>query len=227
MKTLIALTTALLIGSGLDGRAQEAKDAPKKSEKPDAKIVADQLPSYPLDTCVVSEEGLHDMGEPLDYIHEGRLVRLCCKGCIKGLKRDAEGALAKLDAAVVEAQKASYPLETCPISGEKLGGMGEPIDFVHGTRLVRLCCKHCTKEVAKSPKKYLEKVDAALIAQQKKAYPLDACPVGGDKLGEDAVDHLYGTRLVRFCCKRCVKSFRSDPDPVLAKLDAAGGQKGM
>ncbi len=54
---------------------------------------------YPLDVCVVSGEPLGSMGEPYIFDHEGREVRLCCKGCLKKFQEDPEKYLAKLDAA--------------------------------------------------------------------------------------------------------------------------------
>lgn len=69
--------------------------------------------AYPLDTCVVSGEKLEgDMGGPVDYVHkeEGkpdRLVRFCCKGCIKDFKKDPVKFLKKIDDA--PAAKAGQP----------------------------------------------------------------------------------------------------------------------
>ena len=80
------------------------------------------------------------MGDPIELVTGTRLVRLCCKGCIKGYKKDPAKYLAEVDQALIKAQRASYPLRTCPVSGEELGSMGEPIDLLYGTRLVRLCC---------------------------------------------------------------------------------------
>ena len=48
----------------------------------------------------------------------------------------------------------------CPVSGEKLGSMGEPVDVLYGTRLVRLCCKSCGKEMRKDGAAVVAKVDA-------------------------------------------------------------------
>ncbi|CAM3063646.1 hypothetical protein [Rariglobus hedericola] len=72
-------------------------------------VRADESPAaaaYPLKTCVVSGDALgsDDMGPPIDYIHkeEGkpdRLVRLCCKACIRTFKKDPAAYLAKIDAA--------------------------------------------------------------------------------------------------------------------------------
>ena len=216
----LALLAALVAGV-----AAPRQEAPAKQEVPaaDAAIVAQQLPSYPLVKCPISDEPLDAMGGPLDITHEGRLVRLCCKGCLKGLKKDPAAAIAKIDQAVIAAQKASYPLETCPVSGEKLSAMGEPVDHVVGTRLVRLCCKDCIPTVQKDPGKVLAKVDEALIAAQLKTYSATECPVSGKKLEAGGANVLYGTRLVRFCCKECPDAFKKEPEKYLAKLD--GGSK--
>lgn len=59
-------------------------------------------------------------------------------------------------------EKKTYPLTTCVVSGEKLGGdMGDPYVFTHNGREVRLCCKSCLKDFKKDPSKYLKKLDEA------------------------------------------------------------------
>jgi hypothetical protein len=204
---------------------QEKAAAPAADPAADAKVIAAQLPSYPLTTCPISNEALDAMGKPFELVHEGRLVRLCCKSCVKEFKKDpaaSAAVLKSIDEGVIAAQKASYPLTTCPVSGEELGSMGEPLDVVQGTRLVRLCCKGCLKGVQKDPGAALAKVDAALIEQQKKSYPLTTCLVSGEELGADAVDHLYGVRLTRFCCEKCIAGFTKEPAKYLATLDKAG-----
>ena len=55
-----------------------------------------------------------------------------------------------------------YPLKTCVVSDEKLGGdMGEPYVFTHAGREIKLCCKSCLKDFKKDPAKYVKKLDAA------------------------------------------------------------------
>ena len=67
------------------------------------------LAAYPLKTCVVSGEPLKGgMGAPVDYIHKeagkpDRLVRFCCKACLKEFKKDPAKYLAKIDAAAAAA----------------------------------------------------------------------------------------------------------------------------
>jgi YHS domain-containing protein len=61
-----------------------------------------------------------------------------------------------------EGVPASYPLKTCPVSGEKLGEMGKPHKVSHDGTDVYLCCKKCTKEFDKDPAKFTKAVKDAL-----------------------------------------------------------------
>jgi hypothetical protein len=55
-----------------------------------------------------------------------------------------------------------YPLKTCVVSDEKLGGdMGEPYVFTHNGQEIKLCCKSCLKDFKKDPAKYMNKIEAA------------------------------------------------------------------
>lgn len=225
MKLLpIALAGLALSGLALAFQEKAAAPAVAQDAAAEAKLIAQQLPSYPLSQCPISDEKLEAMGKPVDLVHEGRLVRLCCKSCIKEFKKDPATAAAiikSIDEGVVKAQKASYPLAKCPVSGEELGSMGDPIEFVSGTRLIRLCCKGCVKGVQKDPAKALAAIDAALIVEQKKTYPLTTCLVGGEDLGSAALDQLYGVRLTRFCSEKCAASFAQQPAKYLATLEQA------
>ncbi len=77
------------------------------------------------------------------------------------------------DAAWLAKAKAEYPLKTCVVSGEEVGGsMGEGIDFVYKQegqpdRLVRFCCKDCRKDFDKDPAKYLKLIDEAAAKAKK------------------------------------------------------------
>ena len=64
-------------------------------------------------------------------------------------------------------------------------------------------------------------------------YPLKTCVVSGDKLDGDMgapLDYVYkqdgkSDRLVRFCCKHCVKDFQKDPAKYLKMIDDAAAKK--
>lgn len=226
LRTLAA--AALLAGGVALAASQDSggalASAAGKAAPSDAEVIAQQKPSYPLTTCPISGEKLGGMGAPVDKVVDGHLVRLCCGHCTEALMKDPKAAIAKIDEAVIRVQKPMWPaaLTACPVSGETYE---EPVDFVYGTRYVKLCCNNCKRGFAKSPDKFLAQIDRALIADQKKTYPLDTCPISGEKLDEDAKDVLYGVTLVRFCCGKCAASFEKNPEPVLEKVEAARKEK--
>ena len=51
---------------------------------------------YPLDTCIVSDNELGSMGDPISYNYNGQEVKFCCKPCIKKFKKDPEKYLKKI-----------------------------------------------------------------------------------------------------------------------------------
>ncbi|HSU55016.1 MAG TPA: YHS domain-containing protein [Candidatus Dormibacteraeota bacterium] len=69
----------------------------------------------------------------------------------------AFGALA----ADKDAKLKPYPLETCVVSGEKLGEMGKPFVHEYQGREIKFCCKNCLKDFNKEPAKYVKKLEEA------------------------------------------------------------------
>ena len=51
-----------------------------------------------------------------------------------------------------------YPLKVCVVSGEELGGMGEPYVHEHNGTTVKFCCKPCLKKFNEDPEGYLAKL---------------------------------------------------------------------
>ena len=116
------------------------------------------------------------MGPPVDHVHNNRLVRFCCKMCRRNFKKDPAKFIATLDAAVIEQQRKTYALETCVVSGSKLGSMGDPVEVVIANRLVRLCCGGCKGRLRGDPSKYLEMVDAAWKREGRPLEPQAGAP---------------------------------------------------
>ncbi len=133
------------------------KDKSKYLKKVDEAIIQQQLPLYPMDKCVVSNEKLggEEMGEPIDYVHNNRLIRFCCKMCRGEFRKDEAKYLAALNQAVIEKQRKTYPLVQCLVTGKKLeeSNIGK-INFVSGNRLFRFCSKDCIEEFNKAPYRY-------------------------------------------------------------------------
>ncbi len=132
------------------------------ADSPEAKPnVAMNASAYPLDYCLVTGEKLGEMGKPVVKMYDGREVKFCCNACVKTFEKDQAQWMKKLDTAIIASQKDNYPLETCVVTGEKLGEMGEPFNYVYENRLVRFCCGGCVKTFESDPAKYLSMIDAA------------------------------------------------------------------
>jgi len=48
-----------------------------------------------------------------------------------------------------------YTSDKCPVTGEKLGSMGDPVSIVHKGQEVKFCCKPCIPKFKANPDKYL------------------------------------------------------------------------
>jgi hypothetical protein len=111
MKTTKSILLAILaLGAVLPSTQVTANAA----ETPAAVAVdsAAALAAYPLATCVISGDKLEagDMGAIIEYVHKeagkpDRLVRLCCKGCVKEFKKDPAKYLKIIDDAAAAKAK--------------------------------------------------------------------------------------------------------------------------
>lgn len=139
MKTLKTITATLLLATftaaPFVGRAGDSKAKP-----------------YPLNTCIISGEPLGEMGKAYVFTHEGQEVKLCCKDCLKKFN----AAPAKYMKTIADVK--AYPLDTCVVTDEKLGEMGEAYVFAHEGQPVKLCCKPCLKKFKADPAEYLKKI---------------------------------------------------------------------
>lgn len=196
--------------------------------------------------CPIGKEPIVPSAGTVAY--KGKVVGLCCPGCGKQFlaweeaRKDEFLALAAAgrepgtqradqtkpaDGTSVQngavAWTGLYPLDTCPISGQKLGSMGAPILKEYEGRGVRFCCAGCVKPFESDLVGSWKKVDEALVKDQLRYYPVVTCVVSGEPLvenGEDAaVNFAYGNRLVRLCCATCEGKFKADPSKFLGKLD--------
>ncbi len=193
-----------------------------QDRKPTSKPAVLSEHPYPLAICPVSDQKLGGMGDPVIHQHEGREIRFCCKGCLPKFTKDPAKYLKKVDELIVKQQAKHYPTKKCVVSDELLiREGGKPVDLVYQNRLVRLCCKSCKKDFTKSPRKFLKKLDKAVIAHHKDHYPLKECVVSGQKLGSmgKPLDVVLANRLVRLCCGGCKKALLSEPAKYLAKLN--------
>lgn len=140
------------------------KDKERIFKAIDEAVIAQQTGAYPLATCVISGEKLGD--DAVAVVQGTYLLRVCCKDCVAAVRKAPDEPLKKLQAAYIEKQKADYPLSTCIVADEALGSMGEPIEYLWGTRLYRLCCGGCKKAVQKNSDELWAKLVAARAAKK-------------------------------------------------------------
>ncbi len=87
----------------------------------------------------------------------------CWKLTIGAVALSAVIALAPRGLAETKAAKVRpYPLKTCLVSGEQLGGdMGRPYAFTYQGQEFKLCCPACQKDFDKDPARYTKKLAEA------------------------------------------------------------------
>ena len=138
-------------------------DPVASNSKLDEMIIADQLTVYPTGSCLVMEdEKMTDprgpeAGRDKNVVIGNRLYRLCCKSCIRRLKKNPAKYQSVLDDRIKKQQSASYPLKVCVITGRPYGE--SPFELVVANRLVRTCCGGCAAGVKKNPELALAKLN--------------------------------------------------------------------
>lgn len=109
---VLALVSALSLSPVVFSHEGHTKDAsaakpPKGELVPTSSVnpewLAKAKTSYPTEVCIVSDDKLEggDMGTPQDFVYRvkgqpDRLVRFCCKDCVKDFNQDPEKYLGRL-----------------------------------------------------------------------------------------------------------------------------------
>ena len=120
----------------------------------------------------------------------------------------------------------AFPLETCPVSGEKLGADAVTVILkdmkdanLNGTQM-KFCCGKCEAAFKADPEKYVGKMNDAIV-KAAPAYPLKKCVVmGKEDIGADAKTVVYQNRVYKLCCGKCVGKFKKDPAKFAKEYDA-------
>lgn len=206
---MFAALMAMILVAALPGLTQDQQDV-KKAETAPVKISQSY---YPDQNCLIRDKPL-EKGKVIVHEHAGRKVKVCCKKCLAKFAEDPAKYLAKLDEKIIHAQLSKYPLANCPISGEKLGSMGKPYQLVLEDRLVQLCCGGCKKKARAQSSKIVAQLNRALVSKQGNLAA--SCPVSGKKIkAGKGVNMIFGTDVVRLCCKNCIKKFEKAPQSYL------------
>jgi YHS domain-containing protein len=119
-----------------------------------------------------------------------------------------------------------YPLDACPVSGEKLGkeAVTVVLDGMSDARLngtqIKFCCPKCEASFKSDPAKYSGKMNEAII-KAAGPFALKNCIVMKDEVLEpDAKAVVHQNRVYRLCCKKCVGRFEKDPAKYVKEFEA-------
>lgn len=173
------------------------------------------------------------MGKPVtakskSTVVNGHKIFICCPPCAKKIQANPEAALQKvhtgytayvrkahaggMDQAMITAQK------ICPVTGEPLGKMGDPIKVKVGEEEVFLCCQGCTKK--QIDPNHWATVQANLAAAQK------VCPVMGKPVDGSMKSTVVNGHRVFVCCPSCIEKIQANADKVTEWLAAQYAKSG-
>jgi len=98
----------------------------------------------------------------------------------------------------------------CPVSGEKLGSMGDPIKIKAGDQILYLCCQGCqSKQLdAEHWATILENIAAA---QQ-------TCPIMGKPVDASMKSTVVNGQRIFVCCPPCIDKIQANPDAAIQKV---------
>lgn len=114
-----------------------------------------------------------------------------------------------------------YPLDICPITGKKLGTMGDPVTKLYDGREVRFCCPACSPKFEKDLKASVAALDEKIIKDQTPLYPLKTSVVTGEDLPAKPFEFVYGNRLIRVGAESEKADFLKDAEKFMGELDKA------
>ena len=116
----------------------------------------------------------------------------------------AQGNLSKFDRIKAEVQ------QICPVSGNKLGSMGDPLKVKIGEEQILLCCQECTK--GKVNKDLWIQIHRNFAAAQ------GICPVMEKPLPANPKSTTVNGQTVYICCPPCTKKIQAEPREYLTKV---------
>jgi hypothetical protein len=101
----------------------------------------------------------------------------------------------------------------CPVTGEALGSMGEPIKVKVGQQIAFLCCKGCLGKKLNS--EHWKTIQTNIAAAQ------GTCPIMGKPVTADMKSTVVNGQQVFVCCPPCIAKIQADPAAALKKVNAS------
>lgn len=100
----------------------------------------------------------------------------------------------------------------CPVTGGKLGSMGDPVKAKIGQEEVFLCCEGCVSKKVK--KDHWATIHANIAKAQTN------CPVMAKAIPKNPKGTIVEGQIVYICCPGCAEKIEADPKTYLRKVDA-------
>ena len=115
------------------------------------------------------------MGDPISVTVKNQTIWVCCDACVAAVKKSADKHLRKVADELaattivpnrslrnrrVPPNAAESPIvrwggqKVCPVTGEELGSMGEPIPVMAKGQRIFVCCRSCVAAVKRNPDEY-------------------------------------------------------------------------
>lgn len=166
------------------------------------------------------------MNKPVDATMKSTVVNnqrifVCCPPCIEKIKKDSDSAIAKVNSnykAFVAAQANGdsdalqvAAQEICPVSGSKLGSMGEPVKVKVGKEHVFVCCKACLSK--KIDLKHWKTIQENLAKAQ------GVCPIMKESVDGSKKFAVVNGRKIFVCCPPCIEKIEAKPEDYLTVLN--------
>jgi len=108
--------------------------------------------------CPVTDARLGTMGPPVAVDTNGQKVWTCCDACLPQIKTNPVKFLTKLTKLVPRSATPAAPQTNCPVTGAKLGSMGDPVSIEVEGRTIQTCCAACPPKIKADPKRYLARL---------------------------------------------------------------------
>lgn len=120
---------------------------------------------------------------------------------------DEKSSLTEADKLQIVVQK------ICPVSGQELGSMGEPIKIKAGEQTAFLCCKGCQgKQI---------NVEHWNTIQARMATAQGTCPIMGKEVDSTMKSTVVNEQQIFVCCPPCIPKIQADPEASIKTVNAS------
>lgn len=102
--------------------------------------------------------------------------------------------------------------EICPVTGESLGSMGQPIKVKVGQQTAFLCCKGCQGKDIDAD--HWSKIQKNIAEAQ------GTCPIMGKPVDASMKSTIVDGQKIFVCCPPCIEKINADPKPNLEKVQS-------